>query len=320
MKRKWCIGVLIMLLLTLCGCQLAVEELDDSSSGKDRLIGVFVTLEHLDLFDDEAYIEDNLNAILAGKDISGVDSLQYSGRLYAILKDRLLTNEETGEKVTTQEYVFESVKGFSYMVPMMQDADGVYVGTGSDEAISNGHTAIKHGDTEEYSLTGTIYLDPVYGDAVCYLNPVYQSADGCVYAVQGSGYSMNGAMAEGSVFTATLSEETTVTTGSEKKATKTSVSIVMEVMFAPEEIVITELDADDAVVRRTAYIPGETPKTYAPSPETACLMIHTLKHDRNGKEVRSSQLCDRLDDGFDTFFRRDDGVCVERYTKLEWNS
>ena len=320
MKNKWIIGVLFAFLLTLCGCQLAVEDMDGSASGKDRLIGVFITLEHLDLFDDAAFLEDNLDALMRGKDISDADASKYNGRLYAVLADRELTNEQTGETVWVKEYVFEDVKGFSYFAPTIENGiDDIYVSTGSDDAISNGHTAIKHGDAEEYNLTGTIYLDSVYGDAVCYLNPVYQSEDGSVYTVQGSGYSMNGVMDEGPSFTATLSEETTLTIDGKKKTAKTSVSIAMEVMFAPEKIVITELDDSDTVVCRTAYIPGEIPKTYVPMRETAYLVVHTLKRDRNGAEVRSTELFDCSADGFDTFFRRDDGVCVERYTALEWN-
>ena len=61
MKTK--IMVLLLLLTLMCGCQLAKEDLSSENMQRDRLIGVFITLEHLDLFDDERYLEDNLNSI-----------------------------------------------------------------------------------------------------------------------------------------------------------------------------------------------------------------------------------------------------------------
>ena len=60
------IFVLIMVLaLALSGCQLAKPEADTQKE-KDMLVGVFITEEHLDLFDMEAYLQDNLGALSGG--------------------------------------------------------------------------------------------------------------------------------------------------------------------------------------------------------------------------------------------------------------
>jgi len=316
MKTK--IMVLLLLLTLMCGCQLAKEDLSSENMQRDRLIGVFITLEHLDLFDDERYLEDNLNSILLGKNPDTIEMRAYSERLYAVLADRILTNEESGNTITTQEYVFDTVEGFSYFVPLMEENGEVYIATNSDPAISHGHTAVNSGDKEEYTLTGTLYLTPSCGESVCYLNPVYQSADGSVYAVQGSGYDVSGSKAEGPNITCTLSEESTVTINGETKASRTSVSISVEVMFAPEEITVAAFSEEDQLIERTAFRPCEMPKRFAPHPETAYVIVRTCKHDPQGNEITTAQLYDKTKEGFETYFCREDGVCVGNYTKLEW--
>jgi len=319
MKRKLLL-LTLMLTLLLCGCQLADTNLGETETPKDRLIGVFVTLEHLDLFDHEAYLKDNLDAIAAGKTLDTVDAEQYGGRLYAVLKDRILTNEATGTQTTRQDYVFEGIEGFSYFTPTVFDTETEesYVFTGSDEAISNGHAALKSGDTEEINLTGTIYLSPDHGEGICYLNPVYQSADGSVYAVQGHGYSLSGVMSEGPNITCTLAEETAVTQNGETKTAKTSVSMAIEIMYVPQEIQVVRFDTDDRILSRDVYVPGTVPDEMIPGSDTAYLVVHTVKLDRDGNTVMTSALYDRTKDGFDTYHCRTDGVCVAGYTKLDW--
>lgn len=56
---------------------------NSDSASKDRLIGVFITTEHLDLFDFESYFQDNANKVLSGGEISSSDSAPFQGRLYA---------------------------------------------------------------------------------------------------------------------------------------------------------------------------------------------------------------------------------------------
>ena len=312
--------LLFFALSLLTGCQLARPELNGEAAEKDRLIGVFVTTEHLDLFDDEAYLNDHINTILAGKAPKHTNMEKYSGRLYASLADRVLTNEKTGNTVIRQEYVFEGVEGFSFFAPTLSDEENgeKYVSTGADDAISNSHVAVKSGDAEEYHLTGTIYLNPDRGDGVCYLNPVYQSNDGRVYAVQGHGYSLSGIQAEGPNIKTTLSEESSVTVNGKKRSFRTTVELSVEMMYTPVGVCVVELNARDEVAARHDYAPGKLPETIVPQDDTAYVIVHTDKTDRDGNPVRTTMLYDKSCDGFDTFYCRDDGVCAQRYTALTW--
>ena len=91
MKRNIIIIACVMLLaflLGLAGLSLAQSGTADVL-GKDRLIGVFITTEYLDLFDMESYFNDNIGKMTTGGDITiDGDSPKYQGRLYATLKDR----------------------------------------------------------------------------------------------------------------------------------------------------------------------------------------------------------------------------------------
>ena len=60
MNKKVTVTCLALaLLVSLCGCQLAQPE-GSNSSKADRLVGVFVTTEYLDLYDADAYLEEYL--------------------------------------------------------------------------------------------------------------------------------------------------------------------------------------------------------------------------------------------------------------------
>ena len=85
-RRTFEIFLAVLIIFSLMGCQLALEDKEDNT---DILIGVFITEEHLDLFDMEGYLNDNINT-LSGGGLINIDknSSQYQGRLYATLTTR----------------------------------------------------------------------------------------------------------------------------------------------------------------------------------------------------------------------------------------
>lgn len=169
----------VLLVMSFCGCQLAREDAAEGT-GDDRLIGVFVTKEYLDLFDFEGYLNDNMQNFTGGAISLDGGGEQYQGRLYAVLQDHTLT-DDSGKQTTTQEYVFPGVDGFSYFaaeIPATDESES-YISSGSDEAISDGMMSLSYGDEEDkITLDGTIYLSSVNGSIICYINPVYQAKDG----------------------------------------------------------------------------------------------------------------------------------------------
>lgn len=321
-KKILTASIAIIILFSLTGCiQLAREDAGENR-GQDRLIGVFITTEYLDLFDTENYLKDNIKGNFSGNNII-IDTKndRYQGRLYATLTTRTLTDEVTGKSFNTKEYVFDSVKGISYFsasVPATLDEVG-FTTTGSDEAINDGHTALHYGDDEERTtLEGTIYLSPGQGKGTYYINPVFQSTDGRVYATSGGGYFVGGVQSEGSLYTQTLEETTTMIENHHKKQISISVKISFSVMFSPEQIVLLHMSEDSVLLSRKEYVPGELPKSDTPETGTEYIIVETYKRDDQGNRTVRRLLYDKKDNTIETFYRRDDGICVKQWTQIEW--
>ena len=58
-KRSILVAGALVVVIFLSGCQLAAG--DGLTVESERLIGVFITKEYLDLFDFDAYLEDNIS-------------------------------------------------------------------------------------------------------------------------------------------------------------------------------------------------------------------------------------------------------------------
>ena len=95
MKNKIIICFIIAAFaLNLCGCQLALPE--GEGTERDRLIGCFITTEHLDLFDFEAYFNDNAHKLVSGGEITlDGDTAAYRNRIYAELYDETYTDRKS---------------------------------------------------------------------------------------------------------------------------------------------------------------------------------------------------------------------------------
>jgi len=321
MKRKIMIAVCCALILcALTGCQLAKESAG-ANTNEDRLIGVLITTEYLDLFDFEGYLNDNINSFQGGKiNANGSNTQKYQGRLYAVLVPKMLTNEETGETTVTHEYVFEGIEGIQYCVPTIQEteAENSYIATMSDPAISDAHTSIFVGDDENgVSIDGTIFITSSSKMNIYYFNPVYQSVDGSVYAVSGDSFSFSSeAYGEGSAFSQTMENTTSITENGKTKKDSISITISISVMFTPEKIVILQMGSDNAIVSRTEYEPDAMPKDFTLEASTTYFIVETHKRDNMGNIIISREIYSRDVEHIETFFVRADGVCVKHWTQI----
>ena len=308
-----------LMLGTLSGCRLAREEAGINTR-EDRLIGIFLTTEYLDLFNFEGYLNDNIGSFSGGEIKIDGPAEKYQGRLYAELRPKTLTNLETGEKTVTEEYIFPGVEGISYFsadVPDTPEREG-YVTSGSDEAISDGHTNLSYSDQgNSITMEGTVYVSPGHG-SIYYFNPVYQSADGHVYALSGSGLSADGVQSEGAVYAQTLDASYTLTENGNTRTDSISVKISISVMFPSEKITILQMDADSTVVSGTEYIPGEMPESITPEENAEYIVVETHKTDRSGNTFTARKLYGRDAESLETFHSREDGVCIKKWVQVKW--
>ena len=284
----------------------------EEQTKNDRLIGALITTEYLDLFDTEGYFNDNANKLLSGGTLSPEESEQYQGRLYAVLQNKPFTDEETGEVTSIQEYVFEGTEGFAFYVAVYADEEGSYVGSNSDEAISDGQTAVNVADEgNTVTLSGTVYAS-LNGPASFYINPIYQTASGEVYAVSGNGMSSD--TQEGISFSTTLSEKQTYTSKGETTESGSSVTVTIQYMDPPKTIRIMQFSAEGELLLSSAYESADVPKKLTVEAGAAYIVVETCK---NGGES-TWELFQKGDETLRTFRSREDGIIVQTQTQISW--
>lgn len=265
MKRYIRLFALIAALCALlCGCMLAREDMDAASAPRDRLTGVYITTDYIDLFDIEGYISANPSALHGGS-ISGADSARYGGRLYAELIDG--------------RYVFPGVDGLAFFTATTVQEYGISQHIYTDNGICGGNTAIhqKDGDAsseESLELECTIYGIAGAGKQhTIYINPVYQTAEGDIYLTAGHGTSMSGEP-DGGTCSHKIAESTAATAPDGSAITySTSISVTYAVTKLPVGYTLIEMDASSREIARREYAAGELPPEYAANADTAYIVL-----------------------------------------------
>lgn len=300
------IFVLIMVLaLALSGCQLAKPEADTQKE-KDMLVGVFITEEHLDLFDMESYLQDNLGA-LSGGTLSIADAAQYSNRVWG---------EKTEEHDGHSSYHFGDLEG-SLLASFRITPDGIkenaYWGSEAGEGIcdvSFGHHSMDDGSRLE--LSGTVYFSDTHPDPGLYFNPVYQTPEGEVYLLSGQGTFFGDAGMGGSA-THSLKEETTRTENGEETSHSTEISITMECVYPARNLVILQMDADNQILHRQEIDPAKAMEEL--KPESGCAYILVEEHTASG--IRRSLY--QKDDRYIAYFRElENRMCTKAQISITW--
>ena len=303
-------SILLAALLCLCaGCQLAKPD-GAEAPAQDRLIGVYVTREGLDLFDMEGYLADNAGRLTDGgtMEVSAQDGEKYGGRLWARQTD-------------DGDWVFDGLDGFGYYVYRYED-QAVEKGVAShlDEGITGGgmHYTVEDAG-ERVELSGTVYVTAGAG-LVFYCNPVYQTADGAVYLTEGHGVETQGAR-EGESSAMTLSDAVTVTENGDSRTDSFQAEIRFELVPEPVRVAFLQMDADSRLLRRESFAPGDAPESLALEPDCAYVVEETEERFGDGRTGLSRRLADvdpaaEEPAALESFCAREDGLCLRRETAL----
>ncbi len=295
--------------------------LADAGAGEtaeDRLVGMLVTMEYLDLFDFERYFSEHTDTIMNGGMIDE-NAAAYQNRLYATLVQETYT-DEAGQTYTRSEYKFTDVDGIAYFYTEMKDMSGSYTAVFGDEGISDGHNTIdvRDGGTS-VTLDGIICI--AINGAVTptlYFNPVYQAPDGRVYATTGNGFSSSGDISEGGVYSQTLNSEYTETKDGVTTADSITVTISVKRVYKPLSVRVIQFDEDNTVLRTEEYEAGKLPETLTLEKGTAYLLAETKKRDANNGILVSRALYERGTESLDALYDRGDGICVKQSAALDW--
>jgi len=296
--------IFFVMLLVLPGCQLALENAGHQENA--RLIGVFITTEHIDLFEHTQI--DHIPTRWGQPDFS---ELLRPGRLYA---------------EWCVEFRFPGVEGipfFTAMSPPMEDTHlGRAITTHGGSSISGGHNHVHFDDNSvNIEMEGIIYAVPgAQAFTVLYMNPVFQTADGRVFLESGSGSSFHGMTTEGHVFSQNLTETTTITENGVETTNSISVTVQLVAMFPPESIYVLQMDADSSIVARTIFMPNEMPEMLQLEAQTEYVIVEThrsIPPDAYGTSV-IRELVTQNDHRISTFMAREDGILEKSWTEIVW--
>lgn len=318
-NKKWLRYIISLALIpSLCGCSLAVPDAG-VEGGSDRMIGVFITNEFLDLFDIERYLNDHASGLAKVQEVELPYDSGYEGKLYAEI------DKSKGSDPVDWEISFGNLEGISMFTPYWTWEKGEsYWGSVCTEGIDADIRYYGSEDSDEHTISGTVFI--VSGkeneNKVYYANPVYQTREGKIYVTCGQGVSISGDSAEGVKMSSTFSGETTVTENGKTKTEKSSVTVEYAVMNRPVRITVCHMDPEHRVIRKDDYLPEEMPEEMPAEKGTEYILVEMEKKGTDGERIVSREVYDQDPDGdiwLTTYCARDNGIVVRQETRVLWS-
>lgn len=277
--------IILLGLLPLSGCRLAKE-----GAGKirqedhDQLIGVFITTEHLDLFDMEAYLNDNINSIMSGSSDNSQHTVpenvsqEYNRRIYADIN--------VNGSGDARDYSFDGLDGILMIMPTIyaDHPEDTYTTSTSSEEISD--ISAVFGDHKK--LEGTIYV-PSQMHAAFFFNPVYQTSEGAIYIIEGDGIS--GDLSNESAFSKSIKEEYTSTQNEETKTVSMEVSVSIQGKQGFESYDILQMNHNNQCIKTETFTADCIPDTIQAEHNTEYIIV-AGNFTIDGKQQKERQIYD----------------------------
>ena len=287
MKR---IFALILLVCLLSGCQLASEEKHEDQR-QDKLVGVFVTFEPMELgFDIEGWIEDN--GITDGAEISMEESLQYQEKRPVTLSD--------------EGWVVPGYEGIS----VGRYWNGEYWTGFSGEGICEMNSNIAAGDDgDNIKVEGTVYF-PADAEVMLCTNPVYQTPEGEFYVVQGQSFHSN--VGTGSMSQSVRDEKTWTENGTSHTFCAEFKTTVQGVELA-EKVVLVWMTADHTEVSRAEYDPDALPESLTPAEGAAYLIVEEIAGENITRTIYQPE-----DEQITVYYQSEQPWCLPDIMEIHW--
>lgn len=307
-------ALLLVLVYLMSGCSLAsTESGSQTPEMEDQLVGMLITMDHFLESTEEAYIEMPLWNAQSGME-EPIHYITNEGkRLYTELTEQ--EYEADGEIYTTKTYEFPEGTGIPYMAFLVQKEgeNENYWSYASGPEVSGGERKINvTDDGTNIEISGTIYVDENAVDLSLYLNPVYQNAEGEVYALGASPVGFHAVSMSGC--TQTISQQTSASIG-EIRTSGGTVTLLIEAVKLPDSYVVLEMDKDHQLVNKMEYAPEEMPETYVPAASTAYIVVEG----RSGEAVTRNVYSPGDESArIESFFPAEFGICIKGYTEIQW--
>lgn len=300
-KRLRAVPALALSACLLTGCRLAREESQVQNSAEDRLVGIFVTEEYLNVGTPELTVN-------SGGEISFAESRE---RI-----EGTLIFDEHGPK----DIVFDGIEGFGiYCFALWNEESEIYTSYGiADDVFSDRYWVTTGNDTsEDNTVEATIYVNSD-GPTGLYYNPVYQTARGDVYMQPGTGLSWAEGV-ERSSSSHTMSQEWKASVNGQETAWKSSFiihnvcadgTVSYNLLFMGEDNRVAEVMTGDELVKM--WEAGQWELT-VPT-ETAYLILEQ----ENGSGDTRRIICNRGEASLEFLQSEDGGYMVNRQVSILW--
>lgn len=313
MKKRIFAVLLTVMILMSTGCSLATGDTADGMPVNDQLVGMYITMS--------SETGDTGRIPVWDEEVMGMEPLHYfqsqGKKLYA---QRIETPDTTDDGVADPQYSwqFPGDCGLTFMTFYEPD-DSEYGGFWNfvqDPEMASGKKHISNtNERTSLELEATIYVaDTVeLHELTLYLNPVYQTPEGEIYAL---GTAPMGSDASSMYGTSeTISQQINTTMADGQKTSGGSVTLYIERAVLPERYVILEMDEDNQVLRTAEFTPEEMPEEFVPGEGTAYLILESRGAEKTVRTVYSPD-----DEGnvMDTFSPGRFGICIKGYTRINW--
>lgn len=287
------LSMTITLIPSLGGCSLAVKGAENDS--QDILIGVFITDDTLDFSPNPLYAK---------------------------------INRHNSSDVSDWEADFKDVKGISFFAPIWTDKDGFsYHHTSYSDEICDSKTEFLVSDQgNESNLSAAIYMaPPASPKTVAYhVNRVYQTPDGKIYAVPGSGVSTDTEHGEGEMMSVSADDQIKYLEGRELKTDKTSVTVRFLAMYKPVKISLFQMNEEHQVIKQEDFTPGNLPSKLTTEKGTSYILVETVKQTPDGGRTYARNLYEcggnSEDSPLETFYAMDTGIMAKQYTEIVYQN
>ncbi len=265
----------------------------------DRLIGFLITPGSLDQDDSQL-----------------TQAADYHYPATRVEKQGTIEVDGEEEPYLDVNYVFEGIDGIPFMLTDTTGEDGVNSSTTiSDGGVSD--VQVYHSQTDdnitEESLTGILYLARGKDDYLFFFNPVYQTADGDVYAVRAAS-GMAPSLGLCSSVSTHKTQDLSWTEGIKTFTRSMRVEVKMLLADKPVKVSIYQYNADHELIHSDEYDPLSVPETFSPRPVAEYIVIET--ETKGGDPVR--EICGKKDESFTVKLAREDGICVAEGHEIIW--
>lgn len=296
-KKAAVFGVLTVVSLSFLGCSLAQEELENPV--KDRLAGVYLTTEHLEM--DEPQIRMNWK----GEPYLENNQTQIEGTLGELSDERFL--------------YFEGVEGYGiYSIRIQNEREEGYSNAFyCDEIFSDLHLASGNGE----KIEATVYVGE-NGPQIVYFNPVYQREDGTVYLQQGTGLSWDG-FTDGAAMTRSMKESVSEGVKGEEIVTAFECTIKIQQSVEPESTELLFLNKDNEVLDRIKesrireVLENEKGEIKVPQGTEYLLLVQSGEDQGQGAEEKRS-ICNRGDEYLEFLLSGGEGFLEAVSLQILW--